>query len=236
MKHNSVFTGFRSSDFEYFEKNDVKDHIKLKGKLKSFSSLIYENLDESIKLIYNGIYFSSYKNNKSSAWFIISRKKEARSIFKNCKFRVEIDKDSLSFTSIIQDGSHWDNKPIGILYDKIVNDPNDFFELLKAFDKGYILNIYKRIPAVGHMIVPGNEKLLPAYSTDLEDIKEENIKEFLLFLEDTKLPLVSLETMLFKSNKKIQDPEQLVDFAVENMRKQHAFFKYLEDCPRQLKD
>jgi hypothetical protein len=49
---NNIFNGFELSDFEYFKKTELKDHIKLKRKLKSFASLIHEELDEPIKDIY----------------------------------------------------------------------------------------------------------------------------------------------------------------------------------------
>jgi hypothetical protein len=228
LAQNSLFNGFGLNDFGYFKKTEVKDHIALKRKLKSFASLIWENLDDSIKSIYDGLYFSSYKKNKSSAWFIISRKKEDRSVFKNCKFKIGIDKDCLSLSSIVQDGSHWDKKPIGILYDKIVSDPEGFFRLMDSFNKEYTLNIYKRMPAGGDKLAPGNEKLLPVYSIDLAAVTEEIIQEFLLFLEETKLPLVSLETMLFKNNKILNEPANLIAYTVKNIQKQNAFFTYAE--------
>ncbi len=236
MTENNLFNGFGLSDFEYFLKTEAKDHIALKQKLKSFASLVCEKLDESVKSIYDGLYFSSYKKNKSSAWFIISRKKEDRSVFKNCKFKIEIDKDCLSLASIVQDGSHWDNKPIGILYDKVVSDPQNFFRLMGLFKKEYTLNIYRRTPVGGHKLAHGNEELLPVYSIDLSVVTQEVIQEFLLFFEETKLPLISLETMLFKNNKVLYEPKNLIAYIVENIQKQNEFLKYVEGRSCILKD
>jgi hypothetical protein len=99
---------------------------------------------------------------------------------------------------------------------------------MKAFGKGYTLNIYRRMPAVGDKLVGGNEILLPVYSIDLEGSTKDSIDEFIIFLEDTKLPLVSLETMLFKNNKILREPKKLIKYAVENILKQNDFFKYVE--------
>ena len=224
----SDFNGFKKDDFDFFI-NCIDDYKPvIRNKIEKFGNLVYEQLSAEIKSIYNDRYVGNISKNPQLVWFGIRKDKSIKDVFKHCNFVLEINSDNLKLYSVIRDGRYNQNKPVGILYKKIKDNPDYFISLLGSLGKDYYLDVSKRVPKSGNKILPGNEKWELVSLFKLEFLTNETIDYLLMLLKNIDFPGIRIGRDIKRGEKILQEPENLINFVKVVIENEFNILKFLE--------
>lgn len=222
------FSGFENTDFCFFV--DMPENYKriIRKKVKNFGNEVYKNLESNIKDSYKIHESHTVKDEIKKVWYSIGKAYQDRSPLQLCGMSIFMQIDQLGFNSIIRGGSFRDDKPIGLLYNKIATDPESFIQLLNNYNTDYYLKFFKRVPLKGKNIRPGLEKWETLCKIRLEKINFDLVEYILAILEQDKLPGIQITTGIKPGSELFKDNKKLVEKAVLNLHNLYKFLRFIE--------
>lgn len=222
------FEGFNSDDFCFFIDMPKGYKRKIRKKIENFGNIVYKDLNDNIQDSYKVHKSNALKDGIKKAWYSIGKAYQDRSQFQLCGMTIYIQVNRLGFNSIARGGSFRDNKPIGMLYNKISRDPESFMQLLRSYGKNYFLKFFRRIPLRGDQIKPGLEKWETFLEIRLDKINFDFIEYILAVLEQNKLPGIQICTGIEPGQDILENPEKLVKKSVVILGKLYKFLDFME--------
>ncbi len=200
----------------------------IKKKMDTFGQKVYNALDGQIQTSFKRNKAASIKDELPWALYSIGKAYEDRSKFQLCGLAITIELMQLSFSAVIRGGSFRDHKPMGILYQKISEEPERFLSLLSSYGREYRFTLFKRAPAKGDKIKPGSEKWLTLSRFNLGLVNYEMVDYILAVLEQEKLPGIQLSYSLNPADNLVGDPQQLIEQGAKVLEDAHRFLQYAE--------
>ncbi len=232
------FSGFRDADFDFWVDPNPNYVPILKKKLEAFANIIKANLPSAIANEYAFIKAGNVSRNVKDdrfAWVAIKRPKNNKDIFNQCNFTIEVSKGSLDINTVIRNGrTSQKSTSIGVFYNKLINNPEKFLDILRNIKLDARMVISKRLPKTGERIMPGNERWVQFFDMKLKDISSKSDIDYLrkvLEKADAKpsSPGVHVRYSIDRGEKILGEPDRLQEEIIKTITLFRPILKYLED-------
>lgn len=212
------FNGFKNSDFDFWVDPNPYYVPILRKKLEALATIIKEKLPRDIGQEYSFIKpgnISRSGKDERFAWVAIKRPKDGGDIFNQCNFTIEVSKSCLDINTVIRNGrTHQTRTPIGVFFNKVSNNPENFLQVIKGIKKEARIVISKRLPKTGNRIMPGNEKWMKFFDMKLCDITSKQDALYLCEIlkkadKEPGAPGIHFRYSIDRGSKVLIDPEAL---------------------------
>ncbi|MCK9573863.1 MAG: hypothetical protein M0R20_05670 [Candidatus Omnitrophica bacterium] len=231
------FSGFKDEDFDFWVTPNVHYIPILKNKLESLAKSIRQNLPPQLKrysYVRAGNISRSAQDDRF-AWVAIKKPEDKKDILNQCNFTIEVSKSSLEINAVIRNG-RTDNpmKPLGVFYNKLINNPSSFLKVIRRIHKDGRFIICRRLPRYGESIMPGNEKWVNCFEIRLSDITNENDVRYLceiLKKADVRpaLPGIHIRSSIDRGSSILTKPDELKKEIITTIVAFKPALDFLED-------
>jgi len=232
------FNGFKNSDFDFWVDPNPYYVPILRKKLEALATIIKEKLPRDIREEYSFIKpgnISRSGKDERFAWVAIKRPKDSGDIFNQCNFTIEVSKSCLDINTVIRNGrTHQTKTPIGVFYNKLSNNPENFLKIIKGIKKEARIVISKRLPKTGSRIMPGNEKWMKFFDMKLCDITSKQDAFYLCEIlkkadKEPGAPGIHFRYSIDRGSKVLIDPEALENEIINTIAEFRPILAFLVD-------